>query len=323
MKATFPDFEQNPYYKARIGEEERMFIHMQQKSTRKMLAWYELKWFVRRLKKGGWKSLACKGIGALLGVLGCLLLAGHTVKDMRAVEYPIVLMGDSIVANDFVGNELNQILEEELGEAVFNAGFGGSCLSNPNLEGYDTVGDESLSMEELAHSIITGDFIAQKVSVKRAARLDYYESRLETLSQIDFHKTHTLIIEQGVNDYALQIPPDEVGNALREIIVSLQKQYPFLRIVVNSPTYCYIISEGERVYCDTTGLGSYILEDYILEEEKICAELGVLFVDNYHQDVITKDTMDAYYLDGLHLNETGRRFIADNILTALKQDAAN
>lgn len=322
MKETFPNFEENPYYKARIGEEERMFIHMQQKSTRRMLAWYEFKWFVRRLKKGGWKSLLLKTCGTMLGIFVCFFLVGFAVRDDRALEYPIVLMGDSIIANDYVGDELNEMLEKRLGQTVFNAGFGGSYLRNQNLEYYDTSGDESLCMEELTHSIITGDFTVQKSVIKRTSKLDYYESRLERLSQIDFNKTHTLIIEHCVNDYALQIPPKQVGETLREILTSLQKEYSNLCIVVSSPTYCYIVKDGEKLYCDTTELGAYILEEYILEEEKICAELGVTFVDNYHQDVITRETMDAYYLDGLHLNEAGRQFLADNIVAALEQDVA-
>ena len=130
-------------------------------------------------------------------------------------------------------------------------------------------------------------------------------------------------MEHCVNDYAMQISPEKVGETLRLILTSLQREYPKLRIVVVSPTYCYIVRDGEKLYCDTTDWGPYILEDYVMEEEKVCAELGVLFVDNYHQDVITKDTMDAYSLDGLHLNEEGRKFMADNILKVLKQDSAN
>ena len=137
-----------------------------------------------------------------------------------------------------------------------------------------------------------------------------------------FDKTHTLIIEHCVNDYALQIPPVEVGETLRKILTSLQKKYSSLRMVVSSPTYCYIVKDGANLYCDTTELGPYVLEEYILEEENVCAELGVTFVDNYHQDVITKETMDQYYLDGLHLNEAGRQFMADNIVAALRRDAA-
>lgn len=319
MKETFPNFEENPYYKARIGEEERQFIHMQQKSTRWMLACYELKWFVRRLRRGGMKPLLLKGAGVLLGALLCFVAADMVLADNRSIEYPIILMGDSVIANDYVGDELHEMLAEVLGEEVFNSGFGGSYLCNQNLEYYDTCGDESLSMEELAVSIVTGDFTAQKTAIKRASRLDYYESRLETLSNIDFNKTHTLIIEHCVNDYATQIPPEQVGEVLTKIITTLQEAYPELNIWVSSPTYCYIIRDGENLYCDTTELGPYILEEYVLEQERVCRKMGVGFVDNYHQDVITKDTMNMYYLDGLHLNEAGRQFIAENIVAAMKQ----
>ena len=319
MKATFPNFEENPYYKARIGEEERMFVHLQQKGTCRMLAWYELKWFVRRLKKRGLKPLLLKTFGTLLGVLICLFFASSALQDNRSLEYPVVLMGDSVIANDYAGLELDEMLADTLGEEVFNAGFGGSYLCNQNLDYNITCGDESLSMEELAISMITGDFTVQKSAMERASRLDYYESRLEMLSRIDFSKTHTLIIEHCVNDYALQIPPEKVEESLREIISSLQKAYPNLHIVISSPTYCYIVRDGKDLYCDTTELGPYTLEEYVWVEEKVCAELGAVFVDNYHQDVITKETMDAYYLDGLHLNEAGRQFMADNILAEIER----
>ncbi len=318
MKETFPDFEKNPYYKARIGEEERMFIHMQQKSTYRMLAWYELKWFVRRIRKDGLKALLLKSSGFLLGVLFCLFLSGAALKDDRSLEYPIVLMGDSIVANDYHGDEINEILSGILGEEVFNAGFGGTSLSNTNVDYYETFGDESLSMEELTKSIITGDFSVQKSAIERIASLDYFSDRLDMLAQIDFSKTHTLIIEHGVNDYTIQIPPEEVGEALREILKSLQKAYPEMKLVVSSPAYCYIAKDNEKLYCDTEALGPYLLEQYVLEERKVCTELGVTFADNYHQSVIVKDSLEVYSLDGLHLNEAGRQVIADNIAAALK-----
>lgn len=253
----------------------------------------------------------------MLGAAACLGVACYAVRDCRSAEYPIVLLGDSIVANDYVGDELDKMLSDALGEHVFNAGFGGTGICNVNVEYYETRGDESLSMEMLARSIVTGDFAAQKSVIERVAVLDYFEERLNTLAEINFEKTHTLIIEHCVNDYAAQIPPETVGNALKESIILLRKKYPQLRIVVSSPTYCYIVKNEERLYCDTTELGEYVLEEYIWQEQQVCEETGVIFVDNYHQDIITRETMDAYYLDGLHLNEEGRRFLADNILNVL------
>jgi lysophospholipase L1-like esterase len=173
-------------------------------------------------------------------------------------------------------------------------------------------------LEELTNSIITGDFLVQKSVIKKIGKLDYYESRLEALSKIDFEKTRMLIIEHGVNDYLQQTAPAQVESTLRDIILKLQKRYPKLQIWVCSPTFCYIVRDGERVDCDTTDLGEFVLEEYILAEERVCKELGIGFVNNYHQDIITKETIEQYVLDGLHLNEDGRQIMAKNILQAIK-----
>ena len=73
------------------------------------------------------------------------------------------------------------------------------------------------------------------------------------------------------------------------------------------------------MYCDSTALGPYVLEEYVLEEARVCSEMGIGFIDNYHQDVITKDTVEAYCLDGVHLNLEGRKFLAENIVAAMRQ----
>lgn len=50
MRETFPDFEQNPYYLARVNPEERKFIRIQQKSSLLFLLYYKLVWWVRGLR---------------------------------------------------------------------------------------------------------------------------------------------------------------------------------------------------------------------------------------------------------------------------------
>ena len=52
LTAVFPDFERNPYYKERIGEEERRLIAMQGQSDLKFYWYYRLKLFVRRCRRG-------------------------------------------------------------------------------------------------------------------------------------------------------------------------------------------------------------------------------------------------------------------------------
>ena len=92
-----------------------------------------------------------------------------------------------------------------------------------------------------------------------------------------------------------------------------------MQIWICSPTFCYIVKDGKRLDCDTTELGEYILEEYIQAEKQVCEELGVGFVNNYHQNVITKETIEQYVLDGLHLNEEGRMIMAENIFEAIRQ----
>lgn len=51
MKNTFPDFENNAYYKERTNEEEKKLIHMQQRSTVFFILYYKLLWAYRRWRK--------------------------------------------------------------------------------------------------------------------------------------------------------------------------------------------------------------------------------------------------------------------------------
>jgi lysophospholipase L1-like esterase len=320
MAETFPHFRENKYYLERVNAEERAFIDMQQKSTVKMLFWYELKWFVRRLKQQGLKHLLKQGALMLLGAIICLLAVCVGFQKEKPLECPVVLFGDSVIANDYVGKELDELLSDALGKEVFNAGFGGSYLCNQNTDFYDTCGDESLSMEELSMSIVSGSFLAQKTAIERASRLDYYEARLDALSKVDFDKTEVIILEHGVNDYAMQIPPEQFEETLRSIIHRFQEHYPEMEIVICSPSYCYIVRDGENLYCDTYEMGPHTLEEYVNVEQKVCAEEHIVFVDNYHDSLINKESLEAYSLDGLHLNEEGRTLIAENIVKALSSN---
>ena len=321
IKAEFPQFERNSYYRARISEEERREIRIHQCSNRMLILWCRYKNLFRKWKKGGWKRLGMEATGSVLGMILCFVLVWMVIQDRKTEQYDVVILGDSVVANDYLGDDLDEIISDACNAKVFNGGFGGSNLSNPNIEGYESYGEETLSLEELANSIVTGDFLVQKSVIKKVSKLDYFESRLNTLSKIDFDKVSVLIVEHCVNDYVQQIPPEQMGNALKEVIIKIQTRYPELQIIVCSPTFCYIQKNGENLYCDTTELGEFVLEEYIVAEEQVCKNLGIAFVNNYHQDVITKETLENYSFDGLHLNEDGRRVMAENILAVMNKDA--
>ena len=51
MRAAFPDFQENPYYRERVHAEEKKLIAMQQKSTLFFMAYYKLLWAYRNFRK--------------------------------------------------------------------------------------------------------------------------------------------------------------------------------------------------------------------------------------------------------------------------------
>ena len=51
MRATFPEFMENPYYLERVHAEEKKLVAMQQKSTLGFMAYYKLLWTYRNFRK--------------------------------------------------------------------------------------------------------------------------------------------------------------------------------------------------------------------------------------------------------------------------------
>lgn len=51
MRQTFPDFQDNPYYRERIHEEEKRLVGMQQRSTLWFIMYYKLLWAYRNFRK--------------------------------------------------------------------------------------------------------------------------------------------------------------------------------------------------------------------------------------------------------------------------------
>ena len=51
MRAAFPDFQENRYYRERIGAEEKKLVRMQMASTLKFMIYYKLLWGYRKFRK--------------------------------------------------------------------------------------------------------------------------------------------------------------------------------------------------------------------------------------------------------------------------------
>ncbi len=234
-------------------------------------------------------------------------------------EQQVVLMGDSVVGNELYDIEFDVMLAEKLDMEVFNGAFGGTGVVPYNPEHYESLGEEALCFEPLVNAMLLQDYSVQNAAIERNSSLEYFPERLAGFEKTDFSQVDILVICFGVNDFANQISPDEFEKIFDECIGKLRKAFPNLTMYISSPTYVCLLRDEEYIPCDSGEWGEYLLEEYVLREEKVAEKYGVTFVDNYHDSEINEETIYDYTIpsDCLHLNEEGREILSDNIAQAV------
>ena len=272
------------------------------------------------------KEIILKLIAGMLAVLVFLGLVSGAKEFDKGVDttYEIVFLGDSNIGNYQDETGIVAKLEKRLGKPVLNGGFGGSTMSCIYRE--KTEYSVALSMYQLAASISNKNFGVQKSAIdvlNRTNGLGYFENTVEKLAKVDFDNVKILIIEHGVNDYLSGVTiengrnPDDVNTfkgAVKEIITILQREYPNMRIILVTPSYCapYAESEGYR-NCEMYDYGGGYLEDYVNAEIEVAKEMNVEVIDLYHEMGIDGDNFLEYFMDGLHYTEETRDIVADII----------
>lgn len=256
-----------------------------------------------------------------------LALAGVVIlyENSGKKTYSILFFGDSIVGNVRDETSITSLLEQELGVSVYNGAFGGSRMSRRMEEEEAARMSNCVSMIELARAAAIRDFSIQNAAITTCSAMDYFPEAVYEFSDIDINETEIIIIEHGVNDYLsgslLDNPENPMdiytfGGALRTTLNLLQKAYPNTRIILCTPTYCWINSIGFD--CAETDFGGGVLEEYVNLELEIADAYGVDVIDNYHDSGIggagaAFEMWQEYTQDGVHLNEKGRRLIAERI----------
>lgn len=251
-------------------------------------------------------------------------------RENRKEIYPYLVLGDSIVGNIRDKTSVTAKMEAALGEKVYNGAFGGSSASLRNKADRGTDTSDCLSLVELTKAFCYQDYAVQNAGVRACAVMDYFPESVEGLNRLSEEQIQVLIIEHGVNDYLSGCPVDNkedpydaytYGGALRTCLKLLQENYPKLRIVLVTPTYCWLLAEEKT--CEQKDYGQGILEEYVNTELAIAEEFGVEVVDNYHDSGIGKnktfEEWQEYTQDGIHLNEAGRALVAEKIVEAIKE----
>lgn len=267
--------------------------------------------------------------GFLAALSFALLYAISFPENTEAAEgrqVKIVAFGDSVFGETRDDTAVPALLQEFLGESVYNAALGGTCVARLERDRRMDYAKNSLSLVGLTKAVRAGDFRVQRSLRMRESNTEYFGETLEGLSQVDFSQVETVLIQEGLNDYHAGIPLENPDNpydeytflgALRSSVRALRKTNPEIRIVLVTPTYTWYTEIGQT--CEEQDVGGGILEEYVDAEIRAAEELGIEIIDVYHDFFPHEkwEDKDLYMRDGMHPNEEGRRMLAEKIAAYL------
>ena len=149
----------------------------------------------------------------------------------------------------------------------------------------------------------------------------------EILTTLDFNTVDVITIMYDASDYLdgrYIYNPENLtdiqsfyGNLCAGIDL-IQQTYPHIRIIVMSPTYAYAVNEnGDYVSSDLYLYSEHPLSRYSMMLEQGAAYYVVSFVDNFY-GTINELNADEYLEDHVHLNDAGRKLVAERFVHALE-----
>lgn len=265
----------------------------------------------------------------LVFALLAVLTFPNKAKESERTEYPVVILGDSLMGLCRDETSVTEFLGERLGKPVFNGAFGGTCMAVVSQGPSDNYTSELLNMVSLSKAIAADDFGVQKTIRSKQAVTEHFGDTIDELECIDFQKVEILILNFGLNDYHTGIPIDNAGNpmdettyagALRSVLATLKQTYPDMRIVLATPTYTWYLSNN--LTCEEYVIGEACLEEYVETEISVAEEFGVEVIDLYHGLYVHGNWEDwqTYTIDGLHPNEYSREMIAGILAETIERE---
>lgn len=233
----------------------------------------------------------------------------------------ILCLGNNPLTDEKGSNGFTAQLAEQTGATVYNGGFPDSTIGarySTYNEGY---AKDNFNLPYVADSICSGDFSKMEAAASLEQDAKFMEA-VETLKQIDYSKVDMIAIVYDASDYLALIPSDNPNDphelstytgGLRNAIEDIQATYPYIRIVVMSHTFAQAVDEnGNYVNGGSTDLGNGALPHYLLKEVDVSISCGVSIIDNFY-GTINEDNYKDYMTDHLHLNDAGRKLMAERL----------
>ena len=264
-------------------------------------------------------------VAAVIAVCFVVSVFG-TIKERAKSEYNIVILGDSVMGKERVYTTVDSRIAEITGKSVYNGAFGGSCASTGNYENRYDYHEDSLNLCRMVEAVCTQDFGVQLADLPNNQFSSwYFTESMQEMSKIDYSKTDVLVLQHGINDYGAGRPLDNpqdkkdiftYAGALRYSIERVKETYPDMKIILVTPTYCWIAGYEA---CDEQSFGGGTMEEYAKKTLEVAGEYDLDSIDVYHKVGFDRNNIIEYTEDGMHLNEPGRMIYGDFMGNELKK----
>ncbi|MCH5270421.1 MAG: hypothetical protein J1E83_06685 [Lachnospiraceae bacterium] len=153
------------------------------------------------------------------------------------------------------------------------------------------------------------------------------QKSIETLEKLDFRTVDVIYVMYDGSDFLDGRPvtnpenaadPQTFAGAVAAGIELIKGHYPWIRIVVMSPTYAFGVAEdGSYISSDSKVYGGSKLSAYVIQESAVADLLEVSFVDCFY-GAIHEDIAADYLIDNIHLNADGKVLVAERMEEALQ-----
>lgn len=263
-------------------------------------------------------------------ILPLLDAEGNMILD-KDEETTIVCFGNAPFADDRDSSDnLANIIARKTGATVYNCSVGGSYLAaenailDPTYRPIDVYNFYWLAQVACKTPIYGGHEMAAEYMHDQTPPegAEVYN----TLENLDFNEVDVIVLMYDASDYYAghEMYSDEDNTDIKQFtgnmeagIELLKATYPWIRIIVMSPTYAYAVDEtGKYVSSDQYTYGWDVLSTYAIKQQQSCSNQSVTFIDHIY-GTITEDNADEYLIDNLHLNVAGRELVADRFIEAL------
>lgn len=242
----------------------------------------------------------------------------------------VLCLGNSPFADDkdSSDNPCN-LFAKATGATVYNCAIEGSYMSSLNPYFQESVYPmDAFCFYWLANIFTGGNYNVADLAYENMEEIpEELKESIETLKNLDFSTVDLIYIMYDGSDFLdgrsvinAENPTDiqTFTGAMSTGISFIQEHFPWIRIVVMSPTYAFGVAEdGSYISSDSKIYGTGKLSAYVIEQSYAAGTLGVSFVDCFYGG-IHEDIAEDYLIDNIHLNAVGRALVAKRMEEALK-----